>query len=324
MIVAAVVNLGVSVIMLALFALDWLALWHVISLAFVSSLTWSLDHPTRQALMPDLVGKEDLTNAIALNAVAIEITVVVGPALGGLLIPAFGMTGAYVLIALIYLADLVVLLALQPVKRSVPKVQESPGRSMMEGLKYVRRNRTVLVLLVLAGLLNLLADPYRYAFLPVFARDVLDAGPAGYGMLTAAAGVGALVAGIWVVSLGNVDGKGRMLIWNCFAWSISLVFFSLSTWYYASVLLVFLAGLAQAVCWTFIATLILGHTAQAMRGRVMGIRAGVVVSLPIGNFLGGAVAERFGAPLAQGAYGIASLLVMIAIVAIVPELKRLK
>lgn len=324
MIVAAAVNLGVSIIMLALFALDWLELWHVISLAFVSSLTWSLDHPTRQALMPDLVGKNDLTNAIALNAVAIEITVVVGPALGGLLIPAFGMTGAYVLIALIYLADLAVLFALKPVKHSVPKTQESPGRSMIEGLKYVRSNRTVLVLLILACLLNLLAAPYRYAFLPVFARDVLDAGPAGYGMLTAAAGVGALVAGLWVVSLGTVDGKGRLLMWSCFAWSISLVLFAASTWYYASVVLIFLAGLTQAVCWTFIATLILGHTAQTMRGRVMGIRAGVVVSLPIGNFLGGAVAERFGAPWAQGAYGIASLVAMIVIVAMVPELKRLK
>lgn len=324
MIVAAVVNLAVSVIMLALFAVDALALWHVIALAFVSSLTWALDHPTRQALMPDLVGKDDLTNAIALNAVAIEITVVVGPALGGLLIPVFGMTGAYALIAVIYLADLAVLYALEPVKQSAPKTQESPARSMLEGLKYVRSNATVLVLLVLACLLNLLAAPYRYAFLPVFARDILDAGPAGYGMLTAAAGVGALAAGLWVVSLGNVEGKGRVLVWNCFAWSISLVLFAASTWYYASVVLIFLAGLTQAVCWTFIATLILGHTAQSMRGRVMGIRAGVVVSLPIGNFLGGAVAERFGAPWAQGAYGLASLLMMIVIVAMVPALKRLK
>lgn len=324
MIIAAVVNLGVTVIMLALFAFDSLALWHIIALAFVSSLTWSLDHPTRQALMPDLVNKEDLTNAIALNAVAVEITVVIGPALGGLLIPVFGMVGAYALIAVIYVVDLVVLFMLQPVKQSVPPAKESPGRSMIEGLKYVRSNRTVLVLLVLACLLNFLAAPYRYAFLPVFARDILNAGPAGYGMLTAAAGVGALVAGVWVVSLGNIDGKGRMLVWNCFAWSISLVLVAFSTSYYASVALVFVAGLAQAVCWTFIATLILGHTAQSMRGRVMGLRAGVVGSLPVGNFIGGAIAEQFGAPIAQGIYGLTSILLLLVIVAMAPELRRLK
>jgi len=324
MIIAAVVNLGVSVAMLALFALDWLALWHVIALAFVSSLTWSLDHPTRQALMPDLVGKDDLTNAIALNSVAVEITVVIGPALGGLLIPIFGMVGAYALIAAIYLADLAVLFILKPVEHSGPQVRESPGRSMAEGLKYVRGNHTVLVLLVLACLLNFLAAPYRYAFLPVFARDILNTGAAGYGMLTAAAGVGALVAGVWVVSLGNIEGKGRVLVWNCYAWSVSLVLFAFSTWYYASVALVFAAGLAQAICWTFIATLILGHTAQSMRGRVMGLRAGVVSSLPIGNFIGGAIAERAGAPVAQGIYGAACIVTMLVIVAMAPELRRLK
>ena len=170
----------------------------------MGSLTWAVDNPTRQALVPDLVDKEDLANAIALNAVAVEITVVIGPALGGLLIPVLGMTGAYVLIAAIYLLDVVVLLRMGPTKRSTPVAKESPMRSLIGGFKYVWGNQTVLVLLVIAFMLNLLAAPYRYSFLPLFARYVLDAGPAGYGMLTAMAGIGALVAGIWVVSIGNV------------------------------------------------------------------------------------------------------------------------
>jgi MFS family permease len=324
MIIAASVNLAVSAFMLLLFAFDWLALWHVITLALVSSLTWALDHPTRQAFMPDLVNKEDLTNAIALNAVAIEITVVVGPALGGLLIPAFGMVGAYALIAFIYLVDLVVLFMLKPVKHAVSPLQESPARSLIEGMKYVWSNQTVLMLLVIACLLNLFAAPYRYAFLPLFARYTLDAGPTGYGMLTAAAGVGALVAGLWVVSLGNVQHKGRMLVWSSLAWPASLLLFALSTWYSVSMALVFIAGLTQAVAWTVIATLILGHTAPSMRGRVMGIRAGVVVSLPLGNLLAGAAAERVGAPWALGAYALAAIVMMAAIAMRVPGLRRLK
>lgn len=324
MIIAASVNLAVSALMLGLFAFGWLALWHIITLALVSSLTWALDHPTRQALMPDLVNKEDLTNAIALNAVAIEITVVIGPAMGGLLIPAFGMVGAYALIAIVYLADLIVLLMLKPVKHAVSHSQESPARSLIEGMKYVWSNQTVLMLLVIACLLNLFAAPYRYAFLPLFARYTLDAGPTGYGMLTAAAGVGALVAGLWVVSLGNVERKGRMLVWSAIAWPASLALFALSTWYSVSMALVFVAGLAQAVAWTVIATLILGHTAQSMRGRVMGIRAGVVVSLPLGNLLAGAFAERVGAPWALGAYAMAAIVMMVAIVLRVPGLLRLK
>lgn len=324
LIIAAVVNLAVSAIMLILFVSGWLALWHVIALALVSSLTWALDNPTRNAFVPDLVGREHLTNAIALNSLAIEITVVIGPALGGILIPVLGMGGTYGLIAVIYLADVVVLLMLKDVRHGAAHVHESPVKSLIGGLKYVWGNQTVLVLMVIACLLNLLAAPYRYAFLPVFARDILEAGPAGYGMLTAMAGFGALVAGIWVVSLGDFGRKGRMLVWSGLAWPASLVLFAASTWYYVSAALVFVAGLAQAIVWTVIATLILANTAQPMRGRVMGLRTGVVVALPLGNFLAGAVAERFGAPWAQGAYAVSAILMMLAIVAMVPGLRKLE
>ncbi len=323
LIIAALVNFVVSAMMLILFAGGWLALWHVITLALLSSLTWALDNPTRQALVPDLVGKEDLTNAIALNAVANEVTVVVGPALGGLLIPTLGMVGAYVLISLIYFLDLVVLWRMQRAVPTAPAVRESAAQSLAGGLRYVWSNHTVLVLLVIACLLNLLAAPYRYSFLPLFARYILNAGPTGYGMLTAMAGVGALAAGIWVVSQGNVKRKGRLVIASGLVWPASLLLFAMSGWYPLSLAFVFVAGLAQAIAWTVIATLILGHTTPAMRGRVMGLRAGVVVSLPIGNFLAGAVAERFGAPMALGAYAIIAMVMMAAIAVLVPNLRRL-
>ena len=324
LIVAAGGNLVAAAAMLLLFVSGWLALWHVIALALVSGLTWALDNPTRNAFVPDLVDSEDLTNAVALNAVALEITVVVGPALGGILIPVLGMGGAYGLIAALCLVDVLVLLMMKKdVRHGVAHLHESPVKSLIGGLRYVWGNQTVLVLLVIAFLLNFLAAPYRYAFLPLFARYVLDAGPAGYGMLTATAGVGALVAGLWVVSLGNFQRKGRMLVWSGVAWPASLLLLAMSTWYSVSLVLVFVAGLAQAIVWTIIATLILSYTVQPMRGRVMGLRTGVVISLPLGNLLGGAVAEHFGAPLAQGAYAAGAIFVMVVIVLRVPNLRKL-
>jgi len=324
LIIAALINLAVSAMMLILFVAGWLELWHVIALALAGSITWAIDNPARNALVPDLVEKEQLTNAVALNAVAMEITVVIGPALGGLLIPVFGMGGAYGLIAAIYLLDLVVLFMMKSVKQTTPTVHESPVSSLIGGIKYVWSNQTVLVLLVIAFVMNLLAAPYRYSFLPLFARYILDTGPAGYGMLTAMAGVGALAAGIWVVSLGNVRRKGRLLIWSSYAWPAALLLFALSTSYSVSAALVFVAGLAQALCWTVIATLILSNTAQSMRGRVMGLRTGVVIALPIGNFLAGAVAEHFGAPIAQGVYAAGAIVIMAAIVLLVPKLRKLE
>ena len=322
LLVAAGVNLAVSALMLFLFVTGALALWHVIALALISSLTWALDNPTRQAFVPDLVGRQHLTNAIALNAVANEITVVVGPALGGILIPAVGMGGAYGMIAAIYVLDLCVLVMLRDRKRVVPQVQESPLTSLVGGIRYVWGHQTVLVLMVIAFVMNLLAAPYRYAFLPVFSRDILDTGPTGYGILTAMAGVGALIAGLWVVSLGEFERKGRLLIWTSIAWPASLLLFAMSTSYSVSLALIFVAGLTQAIVWTVIATLILSHTAQTMRGRVMGLRTGVIASLPLGNLFAGAVAERFGAPIAQGAYAIIAILIMVVIVIRVPSMYR--
>jgi Na+/melibiose symporter-like transporter len=244
--------------------------------------------------------------------------------LGGILIPTLGMGGAYGLIAGISVVDAAVLIVLKGVKQAVPHVHESPVRSLFGGLRYVCGNQTVLMLLVIAFLLNLFAAPYRYSFLPLFARYILDAGPTGYGMLTAMAGLGALMAGLWVVSLGNFRRKGRLLVCGGLAWPGSLLLFSLSTWYYASLTLVFVAGLAQAITWTVIATLILSNTAQPMRGRVMGLRTGVVIALPIGNLLAGAAAERFGAPLAQGGYAASAMFLMLGIVLLVPGLHRLE
>ncbi|MGE5524363.1 MAG: MFS transporter [Rhodospirillaceae bacterium] len=324
LIIASLVNLATATITLLLFVTGYLQLWHLVVLAVVSSLTWSLDHPTRQAFVPDLVGKDRLANAIALNSVAVETTVVVGPGLGGLLIPAFGMAGAYGLIAGMYVLDVAVLLRLKDARQTTTAAHESPVKSLIGGLRYVRSNQTVLVLLLIAGLFNLFAAPYRYAFLPVFARYILDTGPAGYGMLTAMAGVGGLTSGFLVIALGNFRHKGALLVFATFALPTSLLLFAVSTSYPLSLALVFVAGLTQAMTWTLIATLILGHTAQSMRGRVMGLRTGVIITLPVGNLVAGAIAERFGPPIAQGAYAAAAAMLMLLILIRVPGLRRLE
>jgi MFS family permease len=131
------------------------------------------------------------------------------------------------------------------------------------------------------------------------------------------------MAGLWVVSMGNYKHKGRWLAWSGFAWPASLLLLAMSTWYAVSLRLVVVAGLAQAMVWIVIATLILSNTAQPMRGRVMGLRTGVVISLPLGNFLGGAIAEHFGAPLAQGIYAVSAMLAMLVTLSLAPDLRKL-
>jgi predicted MFS family arabinose efflux permease len=295
----------------------------VIALSLLSSLTWALDHPTRQALVPDLVEPEDLTNAIALNSVATEITVIVGPALGGLLIPLLGISGAYWLIAVFYCLDLCVLLSLKGIQQSGPKLHEPPLRSLLNGIRYAWQNHAVLIPLLVAFTLNLLVAPYRYSFFPLFARYVLDTGPAGYGFLTSMAGCGALVAALWMVSREKLIKRGRWLVFGGLLWPATLFLFSLSTSYTLSLVLVFCAGFAQALCWTMIATLILSNTSPAMRGRVMGLRTGVVISLPLGNLLAGAAAQSWGPVFALGAYTASAALLMGLIFILASKLRHL-
>ena len=328
LIMASLISSGVTLTMLVLLLTDTLNVGHLIVLALISSLTWALDHPTRQAFIPDLVGKDDLTNAVAMNAVATEMTVVIGPAFGGLLIPAFGMSGAYALIALIYLLDLGALLRLKnakyPIEQAPPRKHEPPLKSLVAGFHYAWSHQTVFVLLLIAFMLNFFVAPYRYSFLPLFSRYVLDAGPTGYGMLTATAGLGALTAGLLVVSLGNFKRRGLFVVIGGLLWPASLFLFSLSDSYYLSLGIVFFAGLAQAITWTLIATLILSITAPEMRGRVMGLRTGVVISLPFGNLFAGAVAENFGVQIALSAYGICAAALMLLIILKVPALRKLQ
>jgi MFS family permease len=335
LILASLVSGAIAVLMLTLLLTNEMTVGYLIALSLISSLTWALDHPTRQAFIPDLVGPKNLTNAIALNAIATETTVIIGPALGGLLIPSFGISGAYALITVICIFDLLALLRLKkisptPADLSGAQTSEaaqqnsSPLTSLLDGFKYAWGNQAVFMLLLIAFMLNFFVAPYRYSFLPLLARYVLDAGPTGYGLLTAMAGVGALVAGLWVVSLGNYSRRGRLVILGGLLWPIAIFILSLSSWFYLSLLIVFLAGIAQAICWTLIATLILSNTEPSMRGRIMGLRTGVVISLPFGNFLAGAIAENFGVTVAMAGYACCALVLMLLIISRAPILGQLK
>jgi sugar phosphate permease len=113
-------------------------------------------------------------------------------------------------------------------------------------------------------------------------------------------------------------------VYATFAQPTSLLLFAISTSYPLSLALVFACGLTQAMIWTLIATLILSHTAPSMRGRVMGLRTGVIIALPIGNVVAGALTERFSAPLAQGGYAVAAALLMLIVLLRAPGLRRLE
>ena len=203
-----VVVMLLSGFMALLLYLDLIELWMVFAFTMLSGLTWAFNQPVRQAIVPNLVPRHEITNAIALTASAFNMTRLVGPVAAGFIIGAVGAEGAFAGKAIAYVGviGMIVFMRVPPIQRRARR--ESVFRSMMGGFEYVRGNPTVLALLVLALIPMLVSMPYMMAFMPVFADEVYGIGPEGMGMLYTFAGIGSLAGTFTVASLGQLRPQG--------------------------------------------------------------------------------------------------------------------
>lgn len=294
-------------------------LWNVAALAVFLGLVNAFDIPTRQSFVVDLVGREDLMNAIALNSAAFNAARVVGPAVAGVLISTLGLAACFFLNAVSYIAVLAGLkrITLPPLVRGEPRAH--PWLQFREGARFVRQDRRVAALIVLTALISIFGFAYL-VLMPVFARDVLHVGAAGLGFLMASVGVGAGAAALGLAALGPRVRKGDLLRWSGLAFGLALVVFAAVRWLPVVVLVLMLTGggmiLNNAVTNTLLQTIV----PDALRGRVMGFYTFVFVGMaPFGAFLAGWVAGRAGAPVAVALGGTMCALGSLVLWRLVPE-----
>jgi MFS family permease len=287
-------------------------IWIILLLSFATGCCFALAGPSYQAITIDLVGREDLSNAIALNSTQFQLSRVVGPVFAGLGFKVFGLAGCFFVNALSFVA---VVISLKMVrydheKGSMPtpahSVRDSRAvwRDLKEGLRYVRGRPRVFMLLVISGLTSLFGAPYM-ALVPVFARDILKVGETGLALMSGTSGAGALVGALVLAFLGNFKYKGWSVLGGAFAFSLFLSGFSLSTRLYVSLAFIFGMGFAIVSCVAVINMLLQQLVTDEMRGRVMSMFIlSFVGTMPIGNLIAGAAAERFGAPHTLVAGGV--------------------
>jgi MFS family permease len=177
-----------------------------------------------------------------------------------------------------------------------PTTQESMWESLVAGLRYIKKDRTLLALILLAALINLFIFPYWFTLMPIFARDILHTGASGYGQLMAAIGLGFAVGPLITASLPSSVNKGKLLIAVTFAWPVVLMIFAVSRLFPLSMVLLVFTGIVQGMAITLIQSLLLMWSSEEMRGRVSGARAFAIGTLPLGNLLTGAGASLWGAP----------------------------
>jgi MFS family permease len=282
---------GVLALLLAVLTSTGLVrVWEIMAIAFLSATTMAFDNPSRQALVPDMVGKDRLMNAVGLNSAAWNGAAVIGPSLAGVAIGVVGVAGCFYLNAASFLA---VVWALW-VMRARGKGGRGRGtmwQSIVEGLGYIARHRVVLALFLIAAIPNLLGRPYQQ-LMPVFARDVVHGGPRTYGLMMSASGAGALIGALLTASLGAFRRKGLILLAATAAFGLALIAFALSRQLLLSVALLVLVGGCATMYMGAANTLLQVGVAPDFRGRIMSVYSMTAGGLmPLGGMIFGAAAS---------------------------------
>ena len=270
--------------------------WHVLALAALLGVANGFDIPTRQAFVVELVGRQDLVNAIALNSSMFNGARIVGPAIAGVVVAAVGEGWCFFGNAVSYVAVIAGLLALRLPPRPEPIARMSPVAQILEGWRFVARTAPIRALLLLLGLVSLTGMPYA-VLMPVMAEDVLHAGASGLGLLMGASGAGALAGALVLARRTSLRGLGSWVAWAAFGFGAALILFSLSRRFWLSVALLVPVGFAMLLQMSSSNTLIQSMVPDRLRGRVMSAYSMMFMGMaPVGALLAGTLAEALGAP----------------------------
>ncbi|HSC43002.1 MAG TPA: MFS transporter, partial [Candidatus Binatia bacterium] len=282
--------------MAALVASPYLHVAHIFIFTLITGVAWSFTEPVRQSMIPSVVPKEDLVNAIALNSGGFNLMKVIGPALGGALIALFGAAGNFFVQSIAYTGVLVMIYLMHIPKTSSEARHSSAIANLKEGFAYIWSTPAILALLTLAYVPRVFAVPYQ-TLMPVFQKDVLKVGPDGLGMLMAAPGVGAVIAVLTLASLSNrLKRQGVFLVGSIVILGLFLILFSQVRVFSLALVTLVIAGAFQMFFLASTATILQLLVPDELRGRVMSLYMLDRGFMPIGALFAGTTAHFIGAP----------------------------
>ena len=287
-------------------------------LSFIVGTAQAFGGPAYQSIIPSLVPKDDLQNAIALNSIQFNLARVIGPVIGGIAMAQLGAAWCFTLNGLSFIAVIISLLML-PARLPIGAKKESPLDAMKGGIAFVRDREGMLALIVLAFLMTLLGLPL-VTFLPVMARDVLHLGADAYSTLLSISGLGSVTGALIVASMSNIKSKGRAALLILTLLGGITIAFSASKIFWVSCVILFLGGAALISVFTLVASLVQLQTTDDMRGRVMSVyNVAFRGGMPFGNLTSGRLMELHGAPFILAING--TLLIALAVYFLVVQRK---
>jgi MFS family permease len=273
--------------------------WMVFGCALAWGTIQLFDVPARQSFVIEMVGREDLTNAIALNSTVWNMSAVVGPSVAGILIAAVGVPFCFLVNAISFLGAIVALAMMRNLPALVPVGERQPAfQRIKEGASYAAHDPVVGVMLLVVAIFSLFAMN-RLTLIPLFAEQVLHVGAAGFGFLMASLGLGAL-AGALTVAMVARSAEGNRQFWAALVWTMALIAFSFSRVFALSAFFLFIAGFCQIYFLAVANSRIQTATPDSLRGRVMALYAQALMGVgPIGSAQAGILATWLGAPWAM-------------------------
>ncbi|MFH1691040.1 MAG: MFS transporter [Candidatus Omnitrophota bacterium] len=273
-----------------------ICVWQILILAFLNGVIIALDAPARQAMVVDLVGKQHLLNAIALNSAAFNSARIIGPALAGLLIALTGIAECFFINALSFLPILVVLVLIKPRQPSFVNSKDTSVLSeVKEALRLIGANQPFCGLLIMVGIVSLFGISY-IVLMPVFAQDVFHLGARGLAILMTANGLGALAGALSLARLKGCISRFKVFKNAIFLFFISTMLFSFSRSIFISSALLIIAGFGATRGMSMVNTMLQASVPDAFRGRIMGVFVMMLTGLmPFGNLIAGSVAHYLSA-----------------------------
>ena len=293
----------------------------ILLISFLTGLASALNSPAYQAMVPDLVPREDLVNAVALNSAQFNMSRAIGPTLAGLALGAVGVAGCYYLNSASFFALIVALLVLRlPARRLTP----GPGvwGSMLDGVRFINRYRLLIILLSIPSFMSLFGLPF-VVLMPVFARNLLHVGASGLGYLMAGAGLGAVTSALALAAQRTAERRGGFIVSSAASFSLALILLSRAQSFWWSFFLLAILGATMVGALALTNTTLQLLSPPELRGRIMSFYTLAVLGFaPLGSLWVGSVAENLGTRFALALGGAVSLLYFLILLASLSRLRR--
>jgi len=286
----------------------WHGAWVVVAIAFMLGIVNAFDVPIRQAFLVQMVGKEDLPNAIALNSSIFNGARVVGPAIAGFTVAWVGEGWCFFLNGVSFVAVIVALLMMRIANTEIKPSDESPLNSLVQGFRFAMNDVPIRSTLLLLSVLSLFGLQYS-VFMPIYAQDILKGNARTLGLLMSAAGVGAVLGALHFAARTNYKGLARWIGATSLTCAMGLLIFSVAKVFWLCVVVLFVVGFAATSQMAATNTLIQNRVPDELRSRVMAVYATMFMGVqPIGALIAGGVAKRIGAPHTLTVFGSLVLL----------------